>query len=426
MPGQCPTIPHPPVGNLRVGMIFQTDPDNPTQLSGMPHAMAAALREQGVDIVPLMAVDLPPQRPGLGTRIVNRARSEGRNATPRCLVRWHGSFFSDRIRQTTLDRANAMSDRVRSQLDRHELDLLFGVCISTALFSLETTLPIVYFSDATSPLLHTTYPRLAEQPEIIRKTLTHIERVALARVARAAFASPQTRDSAVNDLGVPPHRAGVIPMGAHITPADPSGVRVPAEPPTARDCRLLIVAADPVRKRVDLALRATELLRARGIRATLSVIGPGTRRSRRNGSVESAGPLRIANPACAQRHRELLRSCHLQLLPSLGEAYGIAPAESAHFARPSIVSDAGGLPSVVLDDQTGLVLPVSADHHAWAHAIEGLIRDPERYRRYSAAALTRARTELNWSAWAARTVGLMREVVPEARTPAATPTRRTG
>jgi hypothetical protein len=43
--------------------------------------------------------------------------------------------------------------------------------------------------------------------------------------------------------------------------------------------------------------------------------------------------------------------------------------------------------------------------------VAGLVRDPERYRRYSSAALARAREELNWSAWGARMVALMREVV---------------
>lgn len=429
MTGLHPTIPPAPRPRhgLRVGMIFQTDPASPTQLSGMPHRMAAALREQGVEVVPLMAVDLPAPRPGLATRIANRARSERRKATPAFLARWHAAARADRFQRALLERAGSMSARVRAQLDRHELDLLFGVCISTSLYALETTLPIVYFSDATGPVFHATYPKAAARPRAEREAVERIERAALARVAHAAFASPQARDSAVHDLGVPPERTSVIPMGAHITPTDPAGVASPAEPPTTRDCRLLIVAADPVRKRVDLAVRATQSLRARGINASLTVIGPGTRLARRSPFIECVGPLRIANPDCAQRHRAALRSCHLQLLPSLGEAFGIAPAESAHFARPSIVSDAGGLPFVVLDDETGLVLPVAADHRAWADAVAALVRDPERYRRYSAAALARARSELNWSAWGAASIRLMRAAVAHPGSePHAIPTRRTG
>lgn len=249
--------------------------------------------------------------------------------------------------------------------------------------------------------------------------LAHIERVSLTRVDLAAFASARTLRSAVETLGVPRHRATAIPMGAHIIPHDPATVAVPASPPTRSDCRLLIVASDPRRKRVDLAVRATELLRKRGFDARLTVVGRGTPTARRSEVVDDAGVLRLADPSDAQRHHDLLRDSHIQLLPSVGEAFGIAPAESAHFARPSIVSDVGGLPGVVLHDRTGLVLPVGAGHEQWAEAIAALVGDPDRYRRYSEAALRYARTELNWSVWAARVIALMVSAIDA---PAAGPT----
>jgi len=402
-------LPAAPTGRpLRVGMIFLTDPDNPAQLSGMPHRMAAALREQGVEIVPLRVTD--PARVGtdLASRALRKARSTLLQRVPTVLRTSLDDLFPARTRRMVLRRGEQCSARVAEHLTRDDLDLSFGVCISTALYHLHTRLPIIYFSDATSPIICGTYPRAAAWGKSRRKALLDLERVSLERVRFAAFAAPSTLRSAVDELGVPPERTALIPMGAHLVPADPASVRAPADPPTARDCRLLIVAADPVRKRVDLAVRTAETLRARGIHATLSVIGPGTRRSRSSPAADNFGPLRLFNPEDAQKHRELLRACHLQLLPSIGEAFGIAPAESAHFARPSIVSDKGGLPFVVLHDRTGMVLPVAADHQAWADAVVGLVRDPERYQRYSTAALVRAREELNWSTWATRVVGLMR------------------
>ncbi len=394
---------------LRVGMVFLTDPTNPGALSGMPYRMAEALRAQGVEIVPLCVADPRAMSPGLPARLGRRIRGEMAGLCPAGWQRTLDDLCPERTRRRVLARGQRASSRLQELVADQRLDLLFGVCISTALYGLRTDLPVVYFSDATSRIINETYPRALARGRARKSALLEMERLSLAGVTRAAFASPATLRSALDDLHVPPDRASVIPMGAHVTPADPGSVRAPADPPSARACRLLVVAADPVRKRVDLAVRATQTLRARGIGATLSVVGPGTRLSRRAGCVESVGPLRLNDPADAQRHRELLRACHIQLLPSTGEAFGIAPAESAHFARPSIVTDAGGLPFVVAHDRTGVVLPVAADHRAWADAIGGLVRDPERYRRYSAAALVRAREELNWSAWAARVVALMHE-----------------
>ena len=405
----------PPGRPLRVGMVFLTDPDNPAQLSGMPHRMAAALREQGVDIVPLRVAG--PDETGMDpvSRARRRIRSTTRTLLPYAVRAGMDDLLAARTRRRVLARAEHRSARLAEQVARHELDLLFGVCISTALYQLRTHLPIVYFSDATSPIIARTYPKAAAWGQSRRKALLEIERVSLQRASFAAFAAPATLRSAVDELGVPPQRTAVIPMGAHIVPADPATVRAPADPPTARDCRLLIVAADPARKRVDLAVRTAETLRARGIQATLSVIGPGTRRARASPAVDPVGPLRLLTPEDTQKHRQLLRASHLQLLPSLGEAYGIAPAESAHFARPSIVSDTGGLPSVVHHDRTGLVLPVDADHRRWADAIAQLVQDPARYQRYSTAALARARSELNWSAWAAGIITLMHQALAENR-----------
>lgn len=414
MPPTRDEQPVPAPRPLRVGMIFLTDPDSRTQLSGMPYAMAAALRDQGVTVVPLCAGDHAPgdaQGRDLGTRVRGRVRRELLRRTPPGVRGVLDDLRPARTRRLVLDRAARLSARVQAQLGEHDLDLLFGACISSALYQLQTDLPVVYFSDATSRLINSTYPRLAARGRARHDALEDVERAALARVTRAAFAAPATYDSAVEHLGVPPERSGVIPMGAHVVPADPAGVRAPAEAPTARDCRLLVIAADPVRKRVDLAVRAAEALRRRGVHATLTVVGPGTPRARASPAVEFAGPLRLSNPEDVQRLRALLRSSHLQLLPSVGEAFGIAPAESAHFARPAVVSDAGGLPFVVRHDETGVVLPVDADHHRWADAVAALVRDPERYRRYSIAALARARTDLNWSAWAARTVALMHEAI---------------
>lgn len=401
-------------------MIALTDPDDPNQLSGMPHNMARALRAQGVRVTPLVATDgTVATRNPLAARI---ARAH-RRRSPQALKKLLDNLFPGPTVRAFRRRSEALAQSVTAQLAQIDTpesraageapDLLFGVCIATAIARLETDIPIVYFSDATSPIINATYPAFAERGEALKQARQNAERDALARVTRAVFAAPATMQSALEHLGVPESRAHVVPMGAHVVPADPRTITAPAAPPTRRDCRLLVIAADPVRKRVDLAVRTAELLRKTGVHATLSVVGPGTPLARRSDAVDFVGTLRLSCPDDAQTHRALLRACHLQLLPSLGEAFGIAPAESAHFARPSIVSAAGGLPFVVLHDDTGIVMPVDAGPQQWAQAIARLVDDPARYRLYSAAALARARTKLTWSAWGASMVSIMHQTLAE-------------
>lgn len=382
----------------------------------MPHQMSRALQRQGIEIIPLIErPDEDVARP-LHVRIMHRLRAERNRRTPVPIRKLLDNTLSRRTRDLLIREVERRSSVIQARLDELDgdeqtPDAIFGCCISSNLYALRTRLPIVYFSDATSYVLRDSYPQLMNRGESRIQALHDIERISVERVSCAVFASPMVRESAVHDLHLDREWTRVVPMGAHVYPAPDERVDAPAPAPTRDDCRLLIVAADPVRKRVDLALEATELLRERGIRATLSVVGPGTQRSNTSPAADPVGRLRLSDPVDRAQHQALLRDCHIQLLPSLGEAFGIAPIESAHYARPSIVANAGGLSYVVLHGKTGLVLDVNADAEAWANAVESMIHDPDRYRAMSEAALARAREELNWDAWGESVAEIIRETI---------------
>ncbi|MFA0075125.1 glycosyltransferase [Vibrio cyclitrophicus] len=58
------------------------------------------------------------------------------------------------------------------------------------------------------------------------------------------------------------------------------------------------------------------------------------------------------------------------------ESFGVAIVEASAANRPVVVSDAGGLPEVVLDGITGLVVP-KENPQAAANALESLVLNPE-------------------------------------------------
>jgi glycosyltransferase involved in cell wall biosynthesis len=390
---------------IRVGMIAMTDLDNPGSISGMPHAMAKALNLADIEIIPIHTWDKQKPEPTLPSRALDRVVRIHKSRTPMWYKRLCDQAMPARTHKAVIRRAESLSSHLQTNLDRliadgEHLDALFGCCISSALYNLSTAIPVVYFSDATLPVLQNAYPNIASRGDSYRNALKNIETESLKKTTAAVFASSTTRRSAINDLGVGPDKTSVVAMGAHIVPEDPNTISSPQDAPTKESCHLIIVAADPIRKRVDLATSATEILHARGINATLHVVGRGTKRSKSSSVVDSVGALKLSDPEDSSRHRELLESCHLQLLPSLGEAFGIAPCESAHFARPSIVSDTGGLPFVVQNGKTGIVLDVDAGAEAWADAVSSLIDQPELYQQMSIQALERARSELNWTSWA--------------------------
>jgi len=61
--------------------------------------------------------------------------------------------------------------------------------------------------------------------------------------------------------------------------------------------------------------------------------------------------------------------------PSLAESFGFAALEGSALGRPVVASDAGGLPEVVVDGVTGLIVP-RGDPVALAQALCRLLKDP--------------------------------------------------
>jgi glycosyltransferase involved in cell wall biosynthesis len=99
---------------------------------------------------------------------------------------------------------------------------------------------------------------------------------------------------------------------------------------------------------------------------------------------------------------QLLSICNLCLQPSLGEeAFGISVVEAMACGLPVLASDNGGLPEIVVDGETGRLLP-PGDVAVWAATIAETCADPAVLERLGRAARRRAVDEFTWSANAAK------------------------
>ena len=409
---------------LRIGFLSTKDPGDPDALSGMPYQMRATLHARGATIVRLGASlgasdrrwmnQLVPY--GLRQSLPQSLRRSLRAAageTRRCLER----AFAGRTYRMVLARARVASRSIEQEVARLDLDVVFGCCISTFLYDLHVAVPIVYYSDATARLINETYPRYIRRSPGYKTACDELERGALGRVAAGVFASNWARTSAVRDYGLADECAFVIPMGANVVPDIKGDDHLAIEPPRCDSLELCMVAADPERKRLDLAIDTICRLQAGGLDARLTFIGPPTPRALRCRFVRCAGQLRLSNPQDRQLYRRILRESHLMFLPSAGEAFGIAPCEAAHFGRPSVVSDAGGLPEVVVDNVTGVVLPRNACAESYANAIAQFVGVPDRYCRMCQAARRRAVERLSWDRWADEMVRILETVAADLHRP---------
>jgi glycosyltransferase involved in cell wall biosynthesis len=70
---------------------------------------------------------------------------------------------------------------------------------------------------------------------------------------------------------------------------------------------------------------------------------------------------------------------------TISESFGLSAAEPGFFGIPVIASDLGGLPEVVIDNSTGIIVP-AGDARKLADAISYMLRFPDKRRQFGAAA----------------------------------------
>ena len=105
---------------------------------------------------------------------------------------------------------------------------------------------------------------------------------------------------------------------------------------------------------------------------------------------------------------QLLSHATVFACPSLYEPLGIVNLEAMACGTSVVASRVGGIPEVVADGETGLLVP-SGDPAALARAVNTLVRDPDRAATMGQQGRERAIAEFGWQAIAAQTVALYAE-----------------
>jgi len=212
-------------------------------------------------------------------------------------------------------------------------------------------------------------------------------------------------------LGAPPERIQVIPYGADRETFRPAGPaereRVRAELGLAEGESFLLAVGRLVRKKgFDVLIRALPQVVREAGPLRLALLGQGDLREELLGLAQQLGVREhLWMPGSIERDRlpALFRSCDLLVVPSMHDERGNVDGlpnvvlEGMSSGVALVASDVAGIPQVVSDGETGLLVP-EQDPTALASAIVRLLREPATRARLGRQARRRVEEELNWPA----------------------------
>ena len=190
-------------------------------------------------------------------------------------------------------------------------------------------------------------------------------------------------------------RVHVVPFGANLD-------ALPAADVWRRGdaCVLVFIGVAWYEKGADVAVEAVRLLNERGVPTLLHMVGcmppPGVETPP---YVKLHGFLRKQVPAEYARLTDLVADADFLIVPTRFEAYGIVFCEAAAHGTPAVARRTGGIPTIVEDDVTGILLSPQDEPVAYADRIQAVWSDPPRYQAMRRAAFAKSRRILNWTAW---------------------------
>lgn len=247
--------------------------------------------------------------------------------------------------------------------------------------------PYAIYADNTYSLTRKLFPAWAPLSKTAGREWLELEQKTF-RDARAVFGKTRwVCKAVVQDYGCNP--ATVFPVGGGT-----SSIAATLEGKSYARRIALFVGNKYELKGVPTLLEAWRMVREQLPEALLWIVGVDPPRGVRKDlpSVQWLGYVNDRAELDA-----LYRDASVFVLPTQFEAWGNAVAEAMGFGLPCVTTDVGGLPEVVDDGKTGVLVP-PRDPDALAAELIALLADPARAEALGRAGYEKARTQLTWTA----------------------------
>ena len=209
----------------------------------------------------------------------------------------------------------------------------------------------------------------------------------------------------------PPHVA-VVRNGVRGARTPGAGRAVREELGIAEDDLVVsLVATLRPEKAHEVAIEAIGRLRARSLPVRLLVAGDGPHREEvRRAAAAAADPQTVVLAGFRDDVMEVLDATDVLIHPPHYDALPTSLIEAGAAAVPAVATRVGGIPEIVEDGVSGVLVDAPPRAEALAAALEPLLGDRDRRLRMGAAARERFEREFSAESWAGRLRALYDEV----------------
>jgi glycosyltransferase involved in cell wall biosynthesis len=248
-------------------------------------------------------------------------------------------------------------------------------------------------------------------PESVGRLRSLLERFVLAPGVDTYLAvSAAERRRLVDQRGIPPHKARVLHNGITAAPAA-NGRDVRAELGLAPDAPVVMsVGVHRPEKAFDQLIRSMTRVRERVPGVRLVLVGDGMMRAELESLTGSLGLEDVVVFAGSRSDvPDLLTAADVAVNSSIREGSPLSVLEYMEAGLPVVASRVGGLPDMVLDGVTGILVPPGTPG-TLADAIGDVLLDPERAREMGERGRERRRAEFDLATVARRLEDLYDEL----------------
>ncbi|HNR20468.1 MAG TPA: glycosyltransferase family 4 protein [Bacteroidia bacterium] len=283
------------------------------------------------------------------------------------------------------------------KLNKKKYDLIIAPTGNALLAYVKTSVPMVYIGDRTVKGAYNYHEQFRNLFTFSFMQSAYVDSLTLHKSAMISFPSVWAAQSAVAEYGVPDAKVKMIPFGANFDIAPPpNNFKRKKEDPI----KLLFTGVNWKDKGGDIAFETLLALEEAGVKSQLVVCGcnPPAHIKHPNLLVEG-----FLNKEDSRQHKKLInhfRTADFFILPTRFEAYGLVFCEAAAYSVPVLATRTGGIPTIVIENETGFLFKLSDRGKVYADKICEVISSYNLMAHLKLQSYNRYNNVLNWDSWA--------------------------